>query len=201
MLMGLSCLIIVAVAWISLQDGVLTAAARCAAVMLSGLVAFNFYEPLAEYLDPMVTGTFLEGTEDALSLAGLFALTAALLRMLIDNMADQDVEMSAVPQQVASGVVGAATGYLLSGFLTVMLSTLPLPEKFLGHDPLAGLEEPMGLTKVLPGDRVWLSLMHRAGGQGAFGTGDSGTFDPDGTFPLRHAHRRRVKEGPAAPAP
>ncbi len=201
MLVILSVLVIAGVAWASLQESLLVAVARCANVMISGIVAFGFYEPCADYIEPLVAGTFLEGTEDALSLAGVFAISAALLRMMVDNLADQDIEMAALPQQIATALVSVVTGYFLSGFLAVMLSTLPLPEKYLGHDPTGGLDEPIGLTKVLPGDRVWLALMHRLGGTGSFGAGgDSTTFDPDGTFPLRYARLRRVKDEPAGPA-
>lgn len=49
-------------------------------VVLSGLVAFAFFEPLAGVLGPLFAGTFLAGYEDALCLVFLFALSLGLLR-------------------------------------------------------------------------------------------------------------------------
>jgi hypothetical protein len=199
MLALLSVVVIAGVAWASLQEGLLVAIARCVNVMISGIVAILLFEPCADYLEPLLAGSILAGMEDAICLAGLFAASAALLRVMVDNLADQDIEMAALPQQVATGLASLVTGYLLSGFLVVVLSTLPLPEKLLGHDTTGGLDEPIGLTKVLPGDRVWLALMHRLSGNGPLGPGgETPAFDQEGTFPLRYAKKRRVAEEPGA---
>ena len=174
-----------------LNEGLLTAIAMCVNVMLAGLVAFSFHEPMADELEKFLAGSVLEHCEDALCLVLLFCGTIGLLRLATNNLAHTEMELPALFQQIASAVVASVGGYLLAGFLVCVLSTLPIGERFFGYEGPWNADEP-AQRKILPPDRVWLALMHRAG-LGPFSTGE-GTFDPEGTWPLRHARRRAKAE-------
>lgn len=197
----LTLLVTAAVAYALVREGLLTAVTMLVNVVLAGLVAFNFYEPISDELEKMLVGTFLEKTEDALVLTLLFTGALGVLRVATNNLANQELDLPALPQQIATALVGAVTGYLLAGFLTCMVSTLPLPEKFLGYE--AADESP--LRRYLPADRVWLGMMYHAGA-GPFSQGQAtpeglpatlpATHDPEGSFPLRYARLRRVKDEP-----
>ncbi|MFQ3649933.1 MAG: CvpA family protein, partial [Gemmataceae bacterium] len=190
----LTLLVIGAVAFAMLNEGLLAAICSVFNVLLAGLVAFGLYEPMAEALGDLLRGTAFEKMEDAVSLAILFAASYAGLRFATEALARQELDLPARFQQVASGGVGAVAGYLLSGFLVVMVSTLPLSERFLGYEPtLENLESP--LRRYVPADRVWLGLMHHLGHPAILGSGGEGsTFDPEGTFVLRYAKKRRLPE-------
>jgi len=184
--------VMVAVAYAMLNEGILNAICVLVNVILAGLVAFMLFEPIADELGKMIAGTALDQTEDALTLFGLFAAVYGGLRLLTATLAPVELELPARVQQVASGVVGLAGGYLLSGFLVVMVSTLPLSEKFMGYE--AGVENVEApLRRYVPADRVWLSLMHHASKASGLGAGET-TFDPEGSFALRYAKKRRVPE-------
>ncbi len=82
MLLGfLTVLIMAGVTYAFWREGLLTALTMTVNVVLSGLVAFAFFEPLAGVLGPMFAGSFLAGYEDALCLIFLFALSLGLLRL------------------------------------------------------------------------------------------------------------------------
>ncbi len=191
--------VMAAVAYASVREGVLTAITTLVNVVLAGLVAFNFYEPLAGELEKMFKGTFLAGFEDAIVLFVLFAGSLGILRAVTNNLALSELELPALVQQVGSAGVALVTGYFLAGFLVCTYQTLPWDEKFMGFyytaDPAGG-----GMRKVLPPDRVWLAMMHRASAQPLSQDG-AVTFDPQGSFELRYAKLRRFKEQPQSQQP
>jgi hypothetical protein len=192
MILFLTLAIVAIVAYSRVREGLLTAVTHLVNVLLAGLVAFNYFEPVAAELQKALKGSFLDGFEDALALFALFAAPLALLRVVCNNLANTELDLPALPQQIGAGAVGGMTGYLLAGFLVCALQTLPWGEKFLGFDPSV---DPQGsaIRSVMPPDRVWLALMHRAGA-GPFSSEGATTFDPEGTFELRYARQRRVKE-------
>jgi uncharacterized membrane protein required for colicin V production len=192
MLVFLTVAVTLAVAYAAMREGFLMAVAGLVNVLVAGVVAFNFYEPVAGELEGMLAGSFLAGFEDALALFLLFALPLILLRVVCNNLATHEVELPALFQQVGSAAVAAVTGYLLAGFLVCVFQTLPWGQQFLGFDATADPGAPK-IRSLVPPDRVWLALMHRAG-NAALSQEGSTTFDPEGTFELRYARLRRFKE-------
>ncbi len=189
MLLMISLGIMGAVAYASTREGLLTAICNLVNLMIAGLVAFNFFEPLAGELESPLKGTFLEGFEDGLALFIPFAVVLGVMRVVINNLANAEVELPALLQQIGSGLVALMTGYLAAGFLIVVFQTLPWDQKFLGFEYTADAN----VTRVMPPDHVWLALMHRAG-NATLAYSPPSTFDPEGTFELRYARLRRFKE-------
>jgi hypothetical protein len=192
MLVVLTAAIMLIVAYSYFREGVLTALTMLVNIVLAGLVAFNFFEPIADQLESSFDGTILAGLEDCITLFALFALTLGGLRVITNNLANQQVELPALVQQLLGGFIGLMAGYLLAGFLLCMVQTLPLSEKFMGFDSQAD-PNGSGMRRFLPPDRVWLAMMSKAG-IGPLSQAESVTFDPEGTFELRYALKRRVKE-------
>ena len=192
MLVAFTLIVTLIVAYSAFQEGVLPAIANLVNICLAGLVAFEFFEPIAGSLEDTFRGTAFAGLEDSLSLFLLFAPTLGALRYLTINLAPQEVELPALFQQVGAGAIALVSGYLLAGFLVVFLQMLPLGEHFLDFQYQA---EPTAskVRTFLPPDRVWLSMMNRAGA-GPFSQADAVTFDPEGTFGLRYGRLRRYKD-------
>jgi hypothetical protein len=181
------------VAYAASREGLLTAITSLANVMISGLIAFNFFEPIANELEEMLRGTFLAGFEDAVALFVPFAATLGLLRVVTNNLANTDVELPALLGQVGSGAVALVTGYLVAGFLVVVFQTLPWGDKFLGFEYNADANTPK-VRNLMPPDRVWLAMMNRAGSTALSQGEDYVTFDPEGSFEMRYARLRRYRD-------
>src|SRR5262245_52339226 len=64
----LTLVLMLVVAYAFLHEGVATAFCMFCNVVLAGLIAFNFWEPIAGQLEEMVAGGFFEGYEDFLCL-------------------------------------------------------------------------------------------------------------------------------------
>ena len=192
MLFGFTLVVTLIVAYAAVREGVLTAIANLVNICIAGVVAFEFFEPMADSLEETLRGGMFSGLEDSLSLFILFAPTLGLLRFLTINLAPQEVELQPLLQQIGAAAIALVSGYLLAGVLVVFLQMLPLGEHFLDFQYQAEANGSKMRT-FLPPDRVWLSVMNRAGA-GPFSQGESVTFDPEGTFSLRYAKFRRYKE-------
>jgi hypothetical protein len=192
MLILLTLAVMLIVAYSYFREGMLTALTMLVNILLAGVVTFNFFEPLANALESSFEGSFLAGFEDAICLFGLFAASLGLLRLVTNNLANHELQLPAMAQQIGASLVGLVAGYLLAGFLFCMVQTLPLPEKFMDFDYEA---ESGGakLRRFVPPDRVWLALMSKIGA-GPLSQSDAVTFDPEATFELRYARLRRIKE-------
>jgi hypothetical protein len=175
------------------REGLLTAFALFCNVFLSGLIAFCFWEPIADLLDPLVAGNALHGYEDFLVLILLFCASLLLLRWLSNTLAPHTTEYFVGLQEGGGVVFGMAAGYLLAGFLVCALQTLPWHQEFMGfgadYDPA---QTGAALRRILPPDRVWLGLMNKASTV-AFSTGGKG-FDNYGSYEMRYARYRRYND-------
>jgi Colicin V production protein len=205
MLAAFTIFIMLAVGYAYFREGLFTAATMCCNVFFAGLIAFNFWEPLANLLEPGLQKTFLEGYEDAFVLIGLFCLSLGLLRLVTNTLANAVIDYDAVPQQGGGVLFGLATGYLVSGFLVCVLQTLPWHENFMAFEWKAANRD-SAFNRLFPPDRVWLAMMRRAGayplanradpdfgtpGEDSYYYDSHLTFDKYGTFEIRYARFRR----------
>jgi uncharacterized membrane protein required for colicin V production len=199
----LTVVIMLLVAYAYSREGLFTACTMAINVFLAGLVAFNFWEPLADLLDPMLSGSILQGYEDAFCLVLLFAMVLGLLRAITNNLASSRVQFDGWLQNGGGILFGLMTGYLVSGFLLCTVQTLPWHENFMFFEPKYEAGPEHLLRHVLPPDRAWLGLMHRAGAYAFSNREDPRpspssrdydrylTFDKYGNFEMRYARFRR----------
>lgn len=178
------------VGYAMMVEGVFGAFTVFVNVLIAGLIAFNFWEPLASYLEPNFFDTVLQGYEDAFCLTGIYWLALVLLRVATTQFAPAEIEMHPVAQRAGGALFGILAGYLVSGFLLCVFQTLPWNVRFIAFDP--DYKEADVTRSYIPSDRVWLALMNRAGRYGF--SGEEETFDPQGTFELRYARYRRIDQ-------
>ena len=202
MLFIFTAVVMLAVAWVQIRTGILGAVMLVIEVVLAGLVAFGFWEPLAKLLEPSLRAGMFAGCEDMIVLASLFSVALGVLRYVTTRFHERQLEFNPNVQMVGAAFIGLFAGYLVSGFLICAAQTLPIEDSFLGFEPRQK-EEPQ-LRSLMPPDRVWLSLMRHAGAyplrwEEDNVNGDTEfdrflTFDRHGTFELRHLRYRRHGE-------
>ena len=203
MLAFFTVLIMLAVAYAHFREGIFTALTSLVNVIIAGLVTFNFYEPIADLLDPLFAKSFMAGIEDYLALVALFCITLSLLRLATNNLANRQLEFPPMPNQIGGAAVGLVTGYLACGFIVCVLQTIPWHQNFLEFTARLEKEE-SGLRRFLPPDRAWISLMRHAGAA-SFSRKETSpgedsvydrfsTFDRAGTFEVRHFRYRRYSD-------
>lgn len=189
----LTLILMLILAYAFMREGAVTSFCMMCNVFLAGVLAFNFWEPIADQFDEMFAGSALAGYEDFLCLAFLFSLILALLRLLTHRLVPTQVEFAPQIQQIGSILIGLFTGYLLAGFMTCVLQTLPWNERFMSFDPRVATDASAGKARRwMPPDRVWLAMMHRLSEGGLTQGGPA--FDAKGSFVQRYARFRRYTE-------
>src|SRR5262249_53781557 len=119
-----------------------------------------------------------------------------------NNLCPNQIIYVGYVQQAGGALFGLITGYLAAGFFVCALETLPWQESFMSFE--TRLDNEPSSRRLLPADRVWLSLM-RFSGAHAFSWGEDMlepedspdryvTFDRDGTFEIRYWRYRRYSD-------
>src|SRR5260221_6822896 len=192
-------LIIAIVAWCVASEGAFGAGLTFLCVLFSGLLAMNFFEPLADVLDGI--GSDMRYYSDFIALVGLFALFVFLGRLATDSIAPTEIEYDSRIYNAARWLFGLATGYITMAILLTAVHTAPLPREFLGFSP-----ERRNLFEFAAPDRQWLGFTQHVSekilGTGAIFDGPKypepeTTQDIWPSFPIRYATRRKDYANPS----
>jgi hypothetical protein len=118
-------------------------------VILAGLIATNYFEPVAVWLDgQMPSYTFFV---DFLAMWGVFALSVVVLRAITDILSRVKVRFKK-PVELAGGLAcGAIVGWLMVCFTLFSLHTAPLAHTFLWGAFVPGEDMFLGMAP----DRMW----------------------------------------------
>jgi uncharacterized membrane protein required for colicin V production len=183
------------VAYASVREGVFTAFITLCNIVIASIVACNLFEPMADFLQESVTGdTFLKGYEDFLCLILVFAVTMGLLRWAANSLANTEFTIHTSLMRGGAVVCGLLSGYIVSGFLLAAAQTMPLDEDFMDFQTkVESNSKNESLRRLLPPDRVWLAMMHRAsyGSLGRASREEKNGFDAKCNYPLRYERYRR----------
>ncbi len=160
-------------------------------VITAGLLAMNYFEPVAEFLDKQApAATYIW---DFFSLWLVFGVAMVALRAVTDFASKVRVKFFP-PVEKAGGILMAIwVSWIIVCFSTATLHTAPLARNFLG-----GSFQPEPDSKMLFGlapDRVWLGWVHRESKGALRRLGTMAPFDARGDFILRYAERRAEFEG------
>jgi hypothetical protein len=194
MLIAITIGIMLILAYCHMREGLFAATCMLINAVLAGLVAMNFWEPIASWVESIVQRSFLQGYEDFVVLIVLYAISFGALRALVGGLNYSEVEFVPIVNQLGAGAVALLTGYLVSGFLICALETLPWDRNFLGFEPYR--ENESALRRYFPPDRVWLAMMHRAGATCLSRGPEVPTFDEDGAFESNYLRYRRYSDAP-----
>jgi hypothetical protein len=150
--MILFCLIAIigVIAWLLSTEGVWGAASTLLCVIVSGLIAMNFFEPAAMYLTHFVPAA--AAYADFVCLVGLFAGLVIGLRELTEYLAPVDIRVPDLLDTIGKWGFAAVTGYVTMAFLLTALHTAPLPREIFDFRP----ETPV-FFGIAP-DRHWLGF-------------------------------------------
>lgn len=205
MLTTICVLMILAVGYAHLRDGLFTALCNLVNALIAGVIAFGFFEPIADWLEGSLQGGAAAGYEDFSALIVLFVFSVIVLRAITNRLAPDMLDFPA-NAQYGGAVLGLITGYFVTGFLLCAMQTLPWHESFLGFQPRVANDS--GPRSIFPPDRVWLAMMRYAGAHALAWEEEQPkaesrydryrTFDRYGTFEQRYLRYRRFndKRGP-----
>jgi len=143
------------VTWCVASEGAWGAVLMAITVLFSGLLAMNFFEPVAAYLQANVFSSGRVSTWcDVVSLAGLFSLFVFGLRTASERLIPEFVPVEPIVHDVARWAAAAVTGYITMAFLLTALHTAPLPRDFIGFKP-----ERRNFLEMAAPDPQWLGFV------------------------------------------
>ncbi len=136
------------------QDGLWGNAVRLINLVTAGLLATNFFEPVARYLDGIQpTYTYLW---DFLALWGLFAVFLVVFRAATDSISRVQVRFLKLADQIGSVLCSAWIGWIMVSFTAFSLHLAPLGREFLG-----GSFVPEQRVAKSGAELYWLGFMQR----------------------------------------
>ncbi len=163
--------------------------------LTAGVLAVNYFEPLATWLESqMPTYTYVC---DFLALWIAFAVAVIVMRVVTDQLSKTRVKFKAVIDSVGGVLLALWIGWVMVGFTAMTLHTAPLARHFLGFYETPTDNIFLGTAP----DRQWLGLVQSlsAGSLAVSappGQGEEGlnVFDPDGEYILKYSQRRAMLE-------
>lgn len=132
-------------------EGAWGAAQTFICVLLSALIAMNFFEPLANVLDGVLPA--YKNYMDIVSLVGLFIGAVFGFRLGSEYLVPLYIGLPSTIDQIGKWLFGLLTGYVTMAFLLTALHTAPLAREFMGFKP-----ERANFFGMAP-DRQWLGFV------------------------------------------
>jgi len=144
--------ILACVTWFVSSDGPWGAAITFISVVFAGILAMNFFEPLAGFLTTNLMGDYAwQHRWDVIALLGLFALFVSLFRVMGEALLPTYADVNALVYELARWGFGLASGYVVMAIVLTSLHTAPLPREFLGFTA-----ERQNFLSITAPDRQWL---------------------------------------------
>jgi hypothetical protein len=135
------------------NEGLWSACVLLINVLLAGIIATNFFEPLATWFEGMMPSfTYFW---DFIALWLCFAIALVVLRLLTGMLSKYRVRFKK-PVDTAGGLFFAACiGWVMMQFTLFSFHFAPLSRNFLGFQEMPDTKMVFGLAP----DRTWMSLM------------------------------------------
>ncbi|WP_417847599.1 CvpA family protein [Thalassoglobus sp.] len=194
--------ILIGVTYFVANEGPQGAAISLFAVILAGLIAMNFFEPLAEFIASSLGNSFeWQNRSDIIAMLLLFAGGVTLIRLMGDHLFPTYAEVTPMFYEVSRWGLGLFTGYITMAILLTSLHVAPLPREFIGFTP-----EGNNFLSITAPDREWLAFTQYVSEKSMKRSGnrifDGAEFPSNPTevstqriwasFPIRYAARREL---------
>ena len=136
-------------------EGMWGNAIRLIDVVTSALVATNYFEPLANWIEGMgATFKSYSYALDFLSLWVLFAVSMIVLRGITDSVCKVKVRFLKIADQIGSVAFACLVAWVMVSFATFTMHTAPLSKNFL----FGGFQSQSRMMLGLAPDRAWHEL-------------------------------------------
>jgi hypothetical protein len=165
--------LILGLTYVLTSEGLWGAALMFFNILFAGMIAFNFYEPLAAMLDR--TG-IRWGFSDTLCMLGLFCVALLLLRMTTETIAPAMVRFPTAVYHVGRLIFGLGGAIVTMAIVILAFHAAPVHKKILGAIDWKSYP-PFGLGL----DHRWLGFFQFESGD-VFANYSSGQRDPFGTY-------------------
>ena len=152
-------------------EGMWSNAIRLINVVTAGLLATNYWEPVARLADNSVSESFTFFW-DFISLWGLFAVFLVIFRVATNSLSRVKVRFLKIADRIGGVAFAVAVGWVMVCFITFSLHTATLCRNFLFEGFKPGEANFVGLAP----DKMWLGFAGYCAA-GVFSTSPAVVFD------------------------
>ena len=147
-----------------LKGSIFKAVTMIMVMILASVVAFGFFEMLADYFISKGSDSKIVPWAQSLCFVLLFVVVFAILQTAVMQLAKQKVGFGVLPERIGRAILGAFMGLLVSGLLLTALAMAPLPNKYPYQRFDARNPKASSPTKVLHVDGFvsgWFSMLSK----------------------------------------
>ncbi len=167
----IAALLILVIAYLQAIQGLFSALIMMIVSILSAVVAFNFYQPLAE---AFLYERIPEAAE-GIALAVLFIVPLIGLRLGLDALITKNIELNKWVDLGGGGFLGLIAGIICTGVLTTAMQMFPFDKAILSYEPFDGsLARSSSITPFSP-DQFTVRLFDSLS-NGGLTSGDNTSF-------------------------
>jgi hypothetical protein len=167
-------------------------------ILVSGLVAFSFYQPLSIYLDEMLEGEFTYAL-DFVTIWGLFVITMLVGRLLTGLASDTRLRFKNPIDPVGGPLVALLASWTLAAFVMATLHTSPMPKDAFGGGLLRSNDDVASASALMSPDLGWLRFVERVTKADALGhSGGAGAFSASAFVQIYADHREKFDKANAS---
>ena len=159
-------------------------------ILVSGLVAFGFYSPLARYLDEQLSGNYTY-LLDFLCLWLLFVATMLICRGLTAVASRTRMRFKYPIDSVGGPIAAILAAWVLSAFTMATLHTVPMPVDAIGGGLVRSDSEVESKSGLLAPDLGWLRFVQSVSGGDAYGNGAKNGFSAKAFVKIYADHRTK----------
>lgn len=186
-------LIVVFASWAMLvREGLWSNAISLVNILVSGLVAFAFYSPLAIRLDDQFDGQYTY-VLDFLCIWALFVASMIVSRLVTGAASKTRMRFKHPIDPVGGPLVGLMAAWVLSTFVMATLHTSPMPKDAFGGKLIHTESEVETASALTSPDLGWLRFVERASAPTAFGSSDTTQFRAWRFVQIYEDHRTKLE--------
>jgi len=164
-------------------------------VIVSGLVAFAFYQPLTIYVDEMLSGEYTY-LLDFVMIWALFVVTMVVCRAVAGAASKTRMRFKHPIDPVGGPLVGLVTAWVLAGIVLASLHTSPMPKNAFGGSLIYSASDVDSKSGLLKPDLAWLRFVEAMTKADAFGR-SSGGFSAKAFVQIHADHREKFQNANA----
>jgi hypothetical protein len=148
-------------------------------VLFASLIAFNFYEPVAQLIIDNVGGATISGMADSVSMMVLFLVSLLLLRLATESVSPAMVRFPTPVYHLGRVIFGLGGAVIMVAMLILGYEASPVQKKMLG---VWDFKHKVFNSQFPRFDRDYLAFFQYTTGY-TFANNGKGERDPTGEFP------------------
>jgi uncharacterized membrane protein required for colicin V production len=178
------------------REGLWSNAITLVNILISGLVAFSFYSPLAIYLDEMLDGEYTY-LLDFVTIWGLFVITILVCRLVTGLASGTRMRFKNPIDPIGGPVLGELASWALAAFVMATLHTSPMPKDAFGGGLVYSDEDVASANALFNPDLGWLRFVQRVTRPDGFGHASGGGFSAKAFVQIYADHREKYQQAKA----